>query len=167
MKPGLLSYFQGTALCIGVATVILCVFPRTILAGNTKIYRWVDPVDHSVHFSQTPPTDAAYKEVKVTPTPPPDAGVQKHLKEMEKTVDEGIKSQEQTAQKQKQLAEKEAARKQQCKQLKERLNLLETRPGKLLYKDKSGQMTRMTEERRQKNIASFKQQIEKVCSPKR
>lgn len=166
MRSDLRSSLRGASLCIVIFSVVLCVLPRTIFAGNTKIYRWVDPVDKSVHFSQTPPADTTYKEVKVGPTPPPDAGVQKHLKAMEKSVEEGIQSREQAAQKQKQKEEQAAKRKQQCQQLRKRLNLLETRPGKLLYKDKSGQMTRMTEERRQKNIASFKKQMEELCSQK-
>lgn len=164
MRPGLRSFLQGPMLCIGVYIVVGCVLPRTIFAENTAIYRWVDPVDKSIHYSQTAPIDITYEKINVEPAPPPGSDTQKRLEEMQKSVDEGIKSREQEAQKQKQQAAEAAKQEQECKRMRERLTLLETRPGKILHENKSGQMERMTEESRQQNIAKFKKQIDELCS---
>ena len=167
MSSSLRSFLQAAVLCICVSAAVLCLCPQETFAENNAIYRWVDPVDKSIHYSQTPPADVTYEKVRIGTTAPPVTDAQERLKAMEKTVDEGIKTQELNAQKQKQAAAEAAKRKQDCQQAKDRLSLLETRPGKLLYKDKSGQMQRMTEERRQQNIAKFQEQIKTLCSPKR
>jgi len=164
MRPGLRRFLQGPVFGIGVFTVVLCILPRMILAENGVIYRWVDPTDKSIHYSQTAPADVTYEKVKVEPTPAePDA--EKRLQDMQKNLDEGIKSRELSAEKQKQEAAEAAKRKQECKTMRERLTILETSPGKILHEDKSGQMQRMTEEERQQNLAKFKKQIEELCSP--
>ena len=164
MRPGLRPFFQVPVLRIGFFTVVLCLFPRTMLAENGVIYRWVDPADKSIHYSQTAPAGVTYEKVRVESTPAePDA--EKRLQEMQKNLDESIKSRELNAEKQKQEAAEAAQRKQECKTMRERLTILETSPGKILHEDKSGQMQRMTEENRQQNIAKFKKQIEELCSP--
>lgn len=165
MEPGLRSFLQRLVLFIGVSSVVLCLLPPVIFAENSVIYRWVDPVDKSIHFSQTAPAGIPSETVKVEPPPPTGSDTQKRLQEMQKSVEEGIKSRELSAEKQRQEAEKAAKRKQECQRLKDRLTSLQTRPGKILYEDKSGQMQRMTEERRQQNIAKFKEQIKSFCSP--
>lgn len=167
MRPGLRSFLRASVLCIGISAVVLSGLPRTIFAENGVIYRWVDPVDKSIHYSRTPPAGIPSETVKVEPSPPADPDTQKRLQEMQKSVDEGIKSRELSAVKQKQEAAEAAKRIQECKRMRERLTILETRPGKVLHEDKSGQMQRMTEEKRQQNIAKFKKQIEELCSPRR
>jgi len=152
---------------MGISTFTLCLFPHAISAEDNKIYRWVDPADKSIHYSQTVPAGVTYESVEVKTAPSTGTDTQKRLQEMEKSVDEGVKSREADAEKKKQQAAEAANRKQQCQQLRDRLTMLENSPGKLLYKDKSGQMTRMTEERRQQNITEFKNQMETVCSPRR
>ena len=135
-------------------------------ADNPDHYRWVDPVDKSIHYSQTAPAGIPSETIKVEPPPPTGSDSQKRLEEMQKSVEEGIKSRELDAEKRKQEAKQAAKRKQECEQLRNRLTTLQNRPGKILYENKSGQMQRMTEERRQENIAKFKKQIEEVCSPR-
>ena len=166
MRAGLRSFLQGTVLCAGVSAVVLCLLPQALNAEDKKLYRWVDPVDQSIHYSQTPPAGVTYENVEVKTAPSTGSDTQQRLQEMQKSVDEGIKSRELSTEKQKQQAAEAAKRKSDCERMRDRLSTLETRPGKILYEDKSGQMTRMTEEKRQQNIAKFKKQIEELCSPK-
>jgi len=150
-----------------VSTVVLYFILSTMaVADNVLIYRWLDPVDGDIHYSESAPSDVPYEMVVVEPAPPPDPDMQKRLDEMEKIVDEGIKSRELRAEKQRQKAVEAAKRKLDCARVKDWLAKLESRPGpKLLIMDKTGQARRMTEEVRQQKLTEAKDQATALCTP--
>ena len=164
MSPGLRTFLQGAVRSIGVSAVVLGLSTPAVIAESNTVYRWVDPVDHSIHFSTTPPAGVTAESVAIKPVPA-DSETQQRLEQMGKNVDKAIKTREQQAGKRKQEAAKAAKRKRECEQARDKLARFETHEGRMVYKDKSGQMQRMPEQLRQKGIANLKERIKEACSP--
>ena len=143
-----------------ITFVSLLVFLSPITSA--EIYKWTDE-NGDTHYSQIPPnTDVNVETVKPPPSVDTDAAV-KNLKTRQEVAD-GLRENRLTAkdEKAKAKAEKEQ-KKQQCQQLNERLKTLINRP-RANKQDESGNLVRMTEEERQKDINDTKAEISEKCN---
>ncbi|MGH8414453.1 MAG: DUF4124 domain-containing protein [Gammaproteobacteria bacterium] len=101
---------------IKMLLLILCAAAAlTIMTAQAQqVYRWVD-AQGNVHYSQTPPPDAATKAklVDVEPPPPDPTGMQQQKKLVKSVADADATQQKAAAQAQ-QEAQKKAQQQQAC-----------------------------------------------------
>ena len=145
---------------IKISIVFILFFTSTL--SIAEMYKWVDE-DGNTHYSEKPPV--ADVEVE-TIAPPPPVDTNKAQQELQKTLEqanslrEGRVAANEEKQKEKNEAEQ---KKQQCQQLKEKLEVMEYRP-RASKKDEDGNIVRLGEEERQKEIANTKKQISEKCN---
>ncbi len=140
-------------------TFILLFFSSVAVA---EMYKWVDE-DGNTHYSQAPPVS----DVKVETIAPPRAvdteSAQRELQRRMEKID-AITDKRMLAKEEKEKEEIEAEQtKEKCQQLNKRLKSLLLRP-RANKKDEEGNLVRMGEEERQKEISDTTQQIKEKCS---
>ncbi len=126
-----------------------------------EIYKWVDEKGDT-HYSQKPPNSDVNVET-VKPPPPVDTeAAKKNLNAQQEAADE-LRTGRLTAKEEKAKAKAEKAKiQQQCQRLHERLKALTYRP-RANKEDESGNVVRMSEEDRQKDLDETKAEISEKC----
>ena len=98
--------------CLGLAVVLLA--PLTLSA--VTVYTWVDDQGQQ-HFSQTPPDNLSYRTVTPDPVPaPPEQEIQRRLESLKSGHADYEKRREKKQEQKAVMAEKEAEKKQLCRQ---------------------------------------------------
>lgn len=135
------------------------------IAAADQVYKWVDSEGH-VHFSQTPPPNAntGVQQVNVNPTPPDPQSLQNQQNLIQAQQDQQQKAKEE-ADKNKPDPKAEAAKKQQCDDLRSRLNVLQ-QSGRTATTDAQGNLTFLDDDARAKQIQNIQDQIAKTCTGK-
>lgn len=129
------------------------------------VYRWFDPVDNDVHYSEIAPQNLPYEMIAIANAPPVDLDVQRRLAEMDQHTDERIEARKQRREEVRLAAAAAAARKVDCARVRDWQARLESRPGpKILAIDAEGNARRMTEAERQEKLAAVRQQISTLCT---
>jgi Domain of unknown function (DUF4124) len=128
-----------------------------------EIYKWVD--DHNgVQYTQTPPPPGTqYSRINAPqhPAGDPDAATAE-LHAQVKAVDDQNEANEKAASADKQDAEVSKIRQENCVTAKNNLMLL-NQGGHISYKDKDGNLVRLTEEDRATRTEEAKKHIEEFC----
>lgn len=137
----------------------------------SEIYKWVDD-QHQVQYSQTPPPQGVkFSRMTVTQIPHPssdsaDSSADDDSTDVEaraKALDEQNAAEHKAAAAAKEAADVAKLRQQNCVTARNNLTLLK-QGGHLSYKDKDGNLVRLTEEDRVKRTAQAKQHIAEYCS---
>ena len=130
----------------------MCVFvglPRA-QAAPPVVYRWVDPVDRQVHYSDSKPQDAAYEVVPVDRSPPRDPEAERRLEAIDIEAKRWASVQMRELEIQQREEADAAARALDCARASSQLGNLSMRPGpRLRLIESDGTARRMTEEERQ------------------
>ncbi len=127
-----------------------------------EMYKWVDE-NGDTHYSQAPPVS----DVKVeTIEPPRSVDTESAQKELQRKLEKinAITDKRLLAKEEMEKEEAEAEKtKEKCEQLNKRLTSLLVRP-RANKTDEEGNLVRMGEEERQKDIKDTTQQIKEKCS---
>lgn len=148
---------QICALACGVTLAL-----SAALAAADPVYKWVDKEGH-VHFSQTPPPNAAttvqHLNINAPPPDPQNAAAQQALVQAQQDQDQKAKD---AADKDKPDPKAEAAKKQQCDDLRGKLNVLQ-QSGRTATTDAQGNLTFLDDAARAKQEQTIQDQIAKTC----
>lgn len=133
--------------------------------AGAEMYRWTDS-EGNVHYSDKPPPGQEAERVRPegsvveTPSAAGDTNGQSPSGQAGQAEDNGEDApQEGGAEsgEQKQLSKKE------CDKVRERLEIMETRPGSVLLRKDDGSVDRLTEEERQQRMERNRNLLEKRC----
>jgi hypothetical protein len=160
MRAAMTTRFSAMDLFAIVIALLIVTAPN----ANAKIYKWVD-ADGKVQYSQTPPPEGQFNEVKPGPPPgeSPDAAdreLQDHLQRQEESENQD----EADKMAKKEMASKQAKLEQDCGNARSELSKLENNSGPRLSVMENGVMVRgMSEDERQSRIAEAKKFISENC----
>ncbi len=142
-----------------IAMTILLFTPLT----HGAVYKWQDK-QGVTHFSDAPPASGQYESIEQPRLSPADPGAERQLNELLQSQKQGEEDQLKKEQKQKKTAEEEAARAETCHRARERLAVLESRPGsRIKITDPDGTQRRLTEEEYQSSLAEVRKRIADSC----
>ena len=146
-----------------VIWVLLVIIPCAGLAGGQGMYKWTDD-EGEVHYTQYPPPGRASEAMRPPPPLPAQSAqsADTKLQEQLETIKQQDAQQQQNIAEQKQQAEIQKIRKQNCETARQNLVNLQ-RGGNVRYRDADGQVVRLTEEERQKRIEETNAQIKENC----
>jgi hypothetical protein len=131
--------------------------------GHGAIYKWVDK-QGVTHFSDAPPEGGRYETVTQPRLSPADPDAQRQLDELLKSQKQTEEDQQQKKKDQMQDAKAEAARADSCREAKERLAILKSRPGsRIMITAPDGTQRRLTEEEYQDRLAETQKQVADFC----
>ncbi|MEK7322698.1 MAG: DUF4124 domain-containing protein [Pseudomonadota bacterium] len=135
-------------------------------AAYSAMYKWID-ANGKVQYSQTPPPEGQFKELKPGPPPVQPAEAQKQLQDLLQKQDE-VRTQRDTDKKEKEDKATEQARLAvTCARAKRELALLENNPGRRIgITGDDGQMSRMTEQEREVRLAEARKIASETCKDK-
>lgn len=153
MKTGIIKTYALMA----ALTVLTC--PGAYAA----MYKWVDE-NGVTHYSQNPPPSGGAQEI--APPPPPASGaadVQSDLEARIKKLDEERAAREKQAEKDRQKAEDDAIRAENCHKAQVALDILLSQPRVLITRE-DGTQERLTDEERQERIKQRRTQIDEFCT---
>ncbi len=130
-------------------------------AAADQVYRWVDK-DGKVHYSQTPPANAAtsVQPVQVNAPPPDPTGLQNAQVLQKQQADKNQKAAD-AAKAAQQDAAQAAQKKQQCDDLRSRLLTLQN-SGRATTVDAQGNVTYLDDDARAKQIQDLQSQIKEA-----
>ncbi len=137
-----------------------------VSAGHVLIYRWIDPTDGDVHFSEYQPEGDDFDIVSLDPQqdPVPDPQVEERFSAMERETSRYLEENRKRLLQQRQLAAEDAEKSLNCSRAESWLNKLQSRPGsRLLIVQDSNTSRRMTEEERQRRIQETEKLISAQC----
>jgi len=127
------------------------------------VYKWQDE-QGITHFSDAPPPGRRFEIVPQPRLPPADPEAARRLEELLQSQKQAEEDQQKKKQEQMEAKEEEAARADTCRQAKERLTVLESRPGsRIKITEPDGTQRRLTEEERQTRLAEAQKQIADSC----
>ena len=136
-----------------IASALIVLMSTPVMAA--QVYKWVD-AQGVTHFGAQPPEGQQATSVNTTIAPAPAAIPAKlpqvGVDEEQQAIDEKVK---------KEVAAKEAERKQYCKKMRTNLAQLENNPR--LREEVNGEVRRLDENERQKRIAEAKKAIAENC----
>lgn len=136
-----------------IASALIVLMSTPVMAA--QVYKWVD-AQGVTHFGAQPPEGQQATSVNTTiapaPTAPPAKLPQVGVDEEQQAIDEKVK---------KEVAAKEAERKQYCEKMRTNLAQLENNPR--LREEVNGEARRLGEDERQKRIAEAKKAIAENC----
>ena len=136
-----------------IASVLIVLMSTPVMAA--QVYKWVD-AQGVTHFGAQPPEGQQATSVNTTIAPAPAAIPAKlpqvGVDEEQQAIDEKVK---------KEVAAKEAERKQYCEKMRTNLAQLENNPR--LREEVNGEVRRLDENERQKRIAEAKKAIAENC----
>ncbi len=136
-----------------IASALLVLMSTPAMAA--QVYKWVD-AQGVTHFGAQPPEGQQATSVNTTIAPAPAAIPAKlpqvGVDEEQQAIDEKVK---------KEVAAKEAERKQYCEKMRTNLAQLENNPR--LREEVNGEVRRLDEDERQKRIAEAKKAIAENC----
>lgn len=160
------SYLRHARIAaFGLLLVVgLLVGARPAQAAHVFVYRWVDPENQQVHYSDNIPADTRYEMVAVEHPPPRDPEAERHLEALDAEATRWASVQLRQLQAQQQDAADAAARGLDCARARSWLERLNLRPGpRLRLMQSDGTAHRMTEGERQDRIAEVEQSIGTLC----
>ena len=136
-----------------IASALIVLMSTPVMAA--QVYKWVD-AQGVTHFGAQPPEGQQATSVNTTIAPAPAAIPAKlpqvGVDEEQQAIDEKVK---------KEVAAKEAERKQYCEKMRTNLAQLENNPR--LREEVNGEVRRVDEDERQKRIAETKKAIAENC----
>ncbi len=136
-----------------IASALIVLMSTPVMAA--QVYKWVD-AQGVTHFGAQPPEGQQATSVNTTIAPAPAAIPAKlpqvGVDEEQQAIDEKVK---------KEVAAKEAERKQYCEKMRTNLAQLENNPR--LREEVNGEVRRLDEDERQKRIAEAKKAIAENC----
>lgn len=133
-------------------------------AAHVFVYRWVDPENQQVHYSDNIPPDTGYEMVAVENPPPRDPDAERRLETIDAETNRWASAQIRELRLQEQDAADAAARGLDCARARSWLEKLNLRPGpRLRLMESDGTARRMTEDERQDRIADVEQSISTLC----
>ena len=136
-----------------IASALIVLMSTPVMAD--QVYKWVD-AQGVTHFGAQPPEGQQATSVNTTIAPAPAAIPAKlpqvGVDEEQQVIDEKVK---------KEVAAKEAERKQYCEKMRTNLAQLENNPR--LREEVNGEVRRLDENERQKRIAEAKKAIAENC----
>lgn len=136
-----------------IASALIVLMSTPVMAA--QVYKWVD-AQGVTHFGAQPPEGQQATSVNTTIAPAPAAIPVKlpqvGVDEEQQAIDEKVK---------KEVAAKEAERKQYCEKMRTNLAQLENNPR--LREEVNGEVRRLDENERQKRIAEAKKAIAENC----
>ena len=136
-----------------IASALIVLMSTPVMAA--QVYKWVD-AQGVTHFGAQPPEGQQATSVNTTIAPAPAAIPAKlpqvGVDEEQQVIDEKVK---------KEVAAKEAERKQYCEKMRTNLAQLENNPR--LREEVNGEVRRLDENERQKRIAEAKKAIAENC----
>lgn len=136
-----------------IASALIVLMSTPVMAA--QVYKWVD-AQGVTHFGAQPPEGQQATSVNTTIAPAPAAKPAKlpqvGVDEEQQAIDEKVK---------KEVAAKEAERKQYCEKMRTNLAQLENNPR--LREEVNGEVRRLDENERQKRIAEAKKAIAENC----
>ena len=136
-----------------IASALIVLMSTPVMAA--QVYKWVD-AQGVTHFGAQPPEGQQATSVNTTIAPAPAAIPTKlpqvGVDEEQQAIDEKVK---------KEVAAKEAERKQYCEKMRTNLAQLENNPR--LREEVNGEVRRLDENERQKRIAEAKKAIAENC----
>ncbi|HEX7964624.1 MAG TPA: DUF4124 domain-containing protein [Gammaproteobacteria bacterium] len=132
------------------------------LASADQVYKWVDKDGH-VHFSQMPPagTGVQAQTVDVKPPPPDPTGLA-NSQNLQQQIADKKKAEQKDPQREQEEQEQKQQQKERCDGLREKLNVLNA-GGRATSVDAKGNVTYISDEEREKQMAQLESQIEKSC----
>lgn len=129
------------------------------------VYKWVDE-DGRTRYTDTPPPDRRAETLRPLPAPAEDPDAERRQELLRQHLKEAEDQRHRQALEQKQRAEEQDARTENCGQARDRLEFLQSRPGpRLLTKEADGTMRRYTEEERQSAMTEAEARIAEYCGP--
>lgn len=129
------------------------------------VYKWVDE-DGRTRYTDTPPADRRAETLRPLSPPAEDPDAERRRGLLRQRLKEAEDQRHRQTLEQKQRAEEQAARTEDCGRTRDRLELLQSRPGpRLLIKDPDGTMRRYTEEERQSAMTETEARIAEYCGP--
>lgn len=136
-----------------IASALIVLMSTPVMAA--QVYKWVD-AQGVTHFGAQPPEGQQATSVNTTIAPAPTAAPAKlpqvGVDEEQQAIDEKVK---------KEVAAKEAERKQYCEKMRTNLAQLENNPR--LREEVNGEARRLGEDERQKRIGEAKKAIAENC----
>ena len=136
-----------------IASALIVLMSTPVMAA--QVYKWVD-AQGVTHFGAQPPEGQQATSVNTTIAPAPAAIPAKlpqvGVDEEQQAIDEKVK---------KEVAAKEAERKQYCEKMRTNLAQLENNPR--LREEVNGEVRRLGEDERQKRIAEAQKAITENC----
>ena len=136
-----------------IASALIVLMSTPVMAA--QVYKWVD-AQGVTHFGAQPPEGQQATSVNTTIAPAPAAIPAKlpqvGVDEEQQAIDEKVK---------KEVAAKEAERKQYCEKMRTNLAQLENNPR--LREEVNGKVRRLDEDERQKRIGEAKKAIAENC----
>ena len=136
-----------------IASALIVLMSTPVMAA--QVYKWVD-AQGVTHFGAQPPEGQQATSVNTTIAPAPAAIPAKlpqvGVDEEQQAIDEKVK---------KEVAAKEAERKQYCEKMRTNLAQLENNPR--LREEVNGEVRRLDENERQKRITEAKKAIAENC----
>ena len=136
-----------------IASALIVLMSTPVMAA--QVYKWVD-AQGVTHFGAQPPEGQQATSINTTIAPAPAAIPAKlpqvGVDEEQQAIDEKVK---------KEVAAKEAERKQYCEKMRTNLAQLENNPR--LREEVNGEVRRLDENERQKRIAEAKKAIAENC----
>ncbi len=136
-----------------IASALIVLMSTPVMAA--QVYKWVD-AQGVTHFGAQPPEGQQATSVNTTIAPAPAAIPAKlpqvGVDEEQQAIDEKVK---------KEVAAKEAERKQYCEKMRTNLAQLENNPR--LREEVNGEVRRLDENERQKRIAEAQKAIAENC----
>jgi len=127
------------------------------------IYKWQDE-QGITHFSDAPPADGRFEIVPQPRLPPADPEAARRLEELLQSQKQAEEDQQMKKQEKMKAVEQQAALAETCRRAKERLAVLESRPGsRIKITEPDGTQRRLTEEERQTRLAEAQKQIADSC----
>ncbi len=136
-----------------IASALIVLMSTPVMAA--QVYKWVD-AQGVTHFGAQPPEGQQATSVNTTIAPAPAVIPAKlpqvGVDEEQQAIDEKVK---------KEVAAKEAERKQYCEKMRTNLAQLENNPR--LREEVNGEVRRLDEDERQKRIAEAKKAIAENC----
>lgn len=163
----LVSTFAGLARVATPLLLGLSLFVETLAAHAAPIvvYRWVDPENRRVHYSDSKPPNAVYEVVPVAGAPPHDPNAERRLQAIESETTRWALTQMREQELQQRENADAVARKRDCERARSQLENLSLRPGpRLRLVESDGAARRMTEEERQDRIAAGAQRVDTLCA---
>jgi len=136
------------------------------VAESVFVYRWIDPVNSDVHYSEVAPNNVRYEMISIAiKSPSVDPEAQRRSAEMERYTDQRIETRTRRREAEKLAVAAASARKVDCTHALDWKARLKSRPGpKMLVIDAEGNARRMTEAERQKRLAAVRQQVSLLCT---
>lgn len=145
---------------IVILTIVTLIW---LLPAAARTYRWVDENGKTVYSQSRPPAgDVTVIKPPPPPTTPPDEA-RKKLKNLQDALNDSRKKKGTSQQKEADEAKKAEIKKQNCETSKQALADIEPH-ARIRMKMDDGSYKQLTDEERQEQLDTAKQNIEKYCN---